>query len=308
MTTQRELLAEERGRLIASHENRPLFEYVFEGPLPRDLAPRPYFHPVRSLAGVRLTDHRPGDHRWHLGLAYSWPVVDQWNLWGGPTYVRGRGYVDLDNHGEIRHVGWEHFARSQTVGGPRPDRLDGHHEHLEWLDGHGSRIALERRFIGGPEVDPGQAAWWLELETDVENTGPRDLRIGSPTTEGRPLAGYAGLAWRGPGELRHARVVFDDGHSSEEAMGHHSRWLGYVGAGMTVAFFEHPANPGVPNRWFVRTEEYPLVASSPVFDTALHLAPLERLRLRHRLLFADEEWEAERLAEAYASAWAAHTD
>jgi len=305
MTTGWDSLTEEGGRLIASHESRPLFEYVFEATLPRKLAPRPYFHPLCTAAGVRLTDHQPADHRWHLGLAYSWPVVNQWNFWGGPTFVRDRGYVDLDNHGEIRHLGWDHPTKSRSSRGHRPDRWDDRCERLEWLDGHGSRIALERRLIGGAEVDPGEAAWWLELETDIENTGERDLRIGSPTTEGRRLAGYAGLAWRGPGELRHARVLLDHGRSVGEAMGRHSHWLAYVGAGVTVAFFEHPGNPGVPNRWFVRTEEYPLVASSPVFDTALHLAPLEHLRLRHRLLFADGEWEAERLAEAGASAWRA---
>ena len=303
--TTRGPVAERRGRLIAGHADCPLFEYVFEASLPRELAPRPYFHPLHSLAGVRLTDHQPSDHRWHLGLAYSWPVVDRWNFWGGPTFVRSRGYVDLDNHGEIRHLRWDHPTKSSTSQGPR---WDGRHERLEWLDRHGDRIALERRLIGKPEVDRAAAAWWLELETDIQNAGERELRFGSPTTEGRPLAGYAGLAWRGPEELRHARVVFDDGQSSEEAMGRQSHWLGHVGGGVTLAFFEHPANTGVPNRWFVRTEEYPLVASSPVFDTELRLPPFERLRLRHRLLFADGEWEAERLAEAAASAWVPRTD
>ena len=106
-----------RDRLIGSYQDRLLFEYVFEAPLARELAPRPYFHPVRTLGGVTLTDHQPTDHRWHLGLAYSWPVVDEWNLWGGPTFMRDRGYVDLDNRGQIRHLSWI-----------------GHHEQLEWLD------------------------------------------------------------------------------------------------------------------------------------------------------------------------------
>lgn len=88
-------------------------------------------------------------------------------------------------------------------------------------------------------------------------------------------------------------------------MGRRSHWLGCVGAGMTLGFFEHPANPGVPNRWFVRTEEYPLVASSPVFDAEVRLGPGAHLRLRHRVLFADGEWDAARLdgaASAFESA------
>src|SRR5262249_60305174 len=116
------------------------------------------------------------------------------------------------------------------------------------------------------------------------------------------------LAVRGPEGLRQRRLVFDAGGGWEGGMGPGALWLGCVGAGVTLAFFEHPANPGVPNRWFVRTEEYPLVASSPVFDTELRLAPFEHLRLRHRLLFVDGEWEPERLAEAAASAWVPRTD
>jgi hypothetical protein len=56
-------IAEGHGRLIAGHEDRALFEYVFEAALPPELSPRPYFHPVHSLAGVRLKDQQPGDHR-----------------------------------------------------------------------------------------------------------------------------------------------------------------------------------------------------------------------------------------------------
>jgi Methane oxygenase PmoA len=66
--------------------------------------------------------------------------------------------------------------------------------------------------------------------------------------------------------------------------------------GATVAMAEHPGNPGVPNRWFVRTDVYPLVASSPVFDHYYELEPGSVLRLRHRLLVADGVWSGERLA------------
>jgi methane monooxygenase PmoA-like len=271
-------------RLVARHGDRVLFEYVFRPELARVLAPRPYFHPVRTLAGVEVTDHQPADHAWHLGLSHAWPVVDEWNFWGGPTYVRDRGYVALENHGEIRHLGWE-----------------GMREELEWLDPDGERVAVDRRVVGVPDVDPEKAAWFLELETDVECTGPRWLRLGSPTTEGRPLAGYAGLAWRGPDALRGAEVVLEDGPAAGDPMGRRSRWLALAGAGVTVALFEDPGNPGVPNRWFVRTAEYALVTSSPLFDRELVLAPGERLRLRHRLLFADGAWDASRLGRVAAA-------
>ncbi|MDE3074348.1 MAG: PmoA family protein, partial [Chloroflexota bacterium] len=278
------------GRVTCRSGDRTLFEYVFEPSLPGELSPRPYFHPVRTLAGVLVTAHQPPDHPWHLGLAYSWPVVDEWNLWGGPSYRAGQGYVSLADHGRIRHVAW-----------------DGASERLEWLDGSDRPLAAERRSIRGAGVDRSSQAWWLDLECEIHNPGDRPLRLGSPTTEGRPLAGYAGLAWRGPDALGGATIVLDGGPQTGDAMGRRSRWLGYVGGGVTVAFFEHPVNPRVPNRWFVRTEPYPAVSSSPVFDEPLLLDPGGRLTLAHRLLFADGAWDAQMLGRA-AERWPANGD
>jgi Methane oxygenase PmoA len=275
------LIERRSDRLVARNGESVLFEYVFRPDLPALLAPRPYFHPVRTLSGVVVTDHQPPDHAWHLGLAYSWPVVNESNLWGGPTYRRDQGYVQLDNLGRIEHVAWKGFE-----------------EALEWIDGDGRRIATERRVIGEPQLDESAGAWSLALESEVANDGAEELRLGSPTTEGRPMAGYAGLALRGPDSLKGADIVLDAGPVAGEPMGERSTWLGFTAAGATVAVVEDPLNPGVPNRWFVRTQEYLLIASSPVFDRELHLAPGERLRMGHRLLVGDGVWDAQRLAAA----------
>jgi methane monooxygenase PmoA-like len=290
-------LEQQADRLVARAGDRVLFEYVFKPELPPVLSPRPYFHPVRTLGGVVITDHQPADHRWHLGISYAWPVVSGLNFWGGPTFVRGEGYQQLDNNGQTRHLDW-----------------NGREEHLEWLDPKGVRIATERRRLGVPEVATDASSWSLALETEIENSGPQVVRFGSPTTEGRPMAGYAGLSWRGPEALRFAVVLLegrptparmpqpvhvpeDRWHAAaQDEMGSHALWLALAGGGATVAVAEHPDNPGVPNRWFVRTDVYPLVTSSPVFDHYLELEPGETLRLRHRLLVADGEWSGERLA------------
>jgi hypothetical protein len=298
-------LEQQADRLVARAGDQVLFEYVFEPELPPELSPRPYFHPVRTLGGTVVTDHQPADHRWHLGISYAWPVVNPGgaafpgglNFWGGPTFVRGRGYQQLDNNGRTRHLDW-----------------NGQREHLEWLDPKGVRVAVERRRLGLLEVDADAGSWSLELETEIENGGPGKLRFGSPTTEGRPMAGYAGLSWRGPEPLRFAAVLLEGqtaparlpqpvpvpedrwDAAAQEEMGSRARWLALAGGGATVAVAEHPDNPGVPNRWFVRTDVYPLVTSSPVFDRYLELEPGASLHLRHRLLVADGEWSGERVA------------
>src|SRR5690606_32857639 len=68
-------------------------EYVLDPVLDPTLSPRPYLHPVRTRAGVTLTDALPADHRWHLGASLAVQDVSGTNLWGGRTYVRGTGYT-----------------------------------------------------------------------------------------------------------------------------------------------------------------------------------------------------------------------
>ena len=46
---------------------------------------------------------RPHDHVWHKGIAWSLPHVGEHNFWGGPTYVHGSFYVQLENNGSAVH-------------------------------------------------------------------------------------------------------------------------------------------------------------------------------------------------------------
>src|SRR5882724_1057356 len=85
---------------------RPVAEYVFEPKLEPTLSPRPYLHPVRTLAGTVVTDFLPADHLWHLGVSLGVPDVSGTNLWGGRSYVHGQGYVWLADHGSIEHLDW----------------------------------------------------------------------------------------------------------------------------------------------------------------------------------------------------------
>ena len=135
-----------------------------------------------------MTEHQPADHRWHLGLAYSWPVVNELNFWGGPSFRREHGYAQLANNGEIAHAD----IRDDT-------------ETLNWIDPAGSLVAREERHIGAPVVHGD--AWMMTLSTEIENRLAGPLRLGSPTTEGRPMAGYAGLAWRGLTRCARGRIL-----------------------------------------------------------------------------------------------------
>jgi hypothetical protein len=42
---------------------------------------KPFFHPLRLLDGAPLTALKPGDHRWHYGLWFSWKYINGINYW-----------------------------------------------------------------------------------------------------------------------------------------------------------------------------------------------------------------------------------
>src|SRR5215469_4572387 len=89
------------------YQGQTLFRYVYEpGTAPVE-SPKPYFHPLKTLAGNEVTVFRPHDHLWHTGLSLTAPNLSKQNFWGGPTYVRDTGYIQLDNNGSIQHTDWQ---------------------------------------------------------------------------------------------------------------------------------------------------------------------------------------------------------
>ncbi len=88
------------------HDGVTLFSYVYRPQTPAIESPRPYFHPLRTLKGNVVSGFRPHDHRWHHGLSMTCANLSGVNFWGGPTYLRDGGYVQLNNNGEQRQVGW----------------------------------------------------------------------------------------------------------------------------------------------------------------------------------------------------------
>src|SRR3954454_12740441 len=98
--------------------------------------PKPYLHPVRTLAGDVVTGYRPHDHRWHKGVQMTASHMSGENFWAGGSYVHGRGYVDLPNVGTMRD---EELATHADG-----DRL-AIGEQLSWLTQAGERWVEELR-------------------------------------------------------------------------------------------------------------------------------------------------------------------
>ncbi|TNC26490.1 DUF6807 domain-containing protein [Amycolatopsis alkalitolerans] len=279
------LVHEQNKALTVRWHDVDLFRYVYRPWEPQLEAPKPYFHPLRTLSGDLVSLYRPHDHVWHKGISWSLCHVGTENFWGGPTYVRGEGYRQLDNDGTQKHTG---FSRLDSG----TDQVEVT-EELEWVAQAGQLMFTEvRRF--SVKAHPDLGAWQLAYSSEMRNTTRDTVAFGSPTTNGREAAGYSGLFWRGPRSFSGGFVVTPDGTGGDEMMGCTAPWLGFVGrhdgagVGSTVVFSDHPSNYCYPTKWFVRAGMYAVVCPAPFYDTEREMPPGETLSLRYDVLIADD--------------------
>jgi hypothetical protein len=243
-------------------------EYVAEPEIELANGPRPYLHPVRTLAGVPVTDVLPEDHRWHLGVSVAMQDVDGVNLWGGRTYVRDQGYTWLDDHGRITHAEW--LARA----------ADGFSERLLWLSPRGETLLTETRAVAARAVPLG----W-ELSFSYALSAAREVTLGSPATNGRPGgAGYGGFFWRAaPGPT----TAFTASREGEESVnGSDEPWVAITGPGPYTLVFRGLSGA---DRWFVRTGAggYNGVCAALAFEKTTVVAPGAPLERDLTVLVAD---------------------
>ncbi|MEU4877180.1 PmoA family protein [Streptomyces sp. NPDC021608] len=262
---------------------RPVARYVIRPELPARLSPRPYLHPVTTLAGTAVTELSPADHTHHLGVGAAVPDVEGHNFWGGRTYVRGRGPTELDDHGAQWHGSFQ-------LRDP-----DGFVEELHWV-ASGTELLRERRTVAATELT--STAWALDFTFSLTNVTPRPLSLGSPATNGRPGATYGGFFWRAAKQDT-APEVFT-AHTRGEAAGHGARadWLALTGQGSPRAagaarggawtlVFAGATDATRRDPWFVRAAEYPGVGSSLASAERLPVPPGETVVRRVVTVVAD---------------------
>ncbi|MDS1272409.1 PmoA family protein [Lipingzhangella sp. LS1_29] len=278
------LVHEHERSLLVTHDGRELTRYVYR---PWDVqleSPRPYFHPLRTLDGDLVSLYRPHDHVWHKGIAWSLANVGTANFWGGPTYLRGQGYQQLDNDGAIVHRDFDQVTTDPnrvTVG-----------ERLHWVTQQNETWFAEQRGFS-VTVDTTQQSWTLVFETAFTNLTPDPIPLGSPTTEGRDNAGYGGLFWRGPRSFTGGRVYSPHGDGGDDMMGTRAEWMAFAGRhdgsdrSSTLVFVDAPDNPGHPTQWFVRSEMFACVCPAPFFSEIVPAPPGTPLRYRYAVVVAD---------------------
>ena len=295
-----------RSRLTARHDidwsvqvayrGQDLLTYVYA---PDDVqleSPRPYFHPIRTLGGDLVTLFRPHDHVWHKGIAWSLPNVGPHNFWGGPNYVHGQGYIQLDNDGSMDH---DRFTALEVT----DDRVQVTHEltwHAQPTAGQmvGAEIVHEVR--GFAVTVPADDAWVLTFSSAITNASGESLDIGSPTTKGRENAGYGGLFWRGPRSFTGGTIIAPGYAGGEEIRGTRAEWMGFTGQHdqtarhSSLVMVDDTANPQHPPQWFMRNEWFAGVNPAPFFSEEVPFGAGQTLQFRYAVVIADGQADAQR--------------
>ncbi|MFC4011215.1 PmoA family protein [Nonomuraea purpurea] len=276
--------------LIVTAGDVEIAHYVYLPDAPDAESPKPYLHPLRSLTGAPMSVYRPWDHRWHKGLQMTWSHVSGQNFWGGPTFSVDKGYHWLDNLGHINHVDFADVSR----GDGEQVAIE---ENLHWVTAAGEHWITEQRRQVFHGVDAARGIWALDFTTRLRNVRGAALDLGSPTTHGRPAAGYAGFFWRGPRSWTEGTIIAADGQGGEEMMGARAAWLALAGrhdeidGGGTVLAVAGRSSASVPIKWFVRREPFAVISPSPAFDEEITLADGDTLELAHRYVFIDHVCE-----------------
>ncbi|WP_205328335.1 PmoA family protein [Glycomyces sp. YM15] len=265
-------------------------EYVWRPHLPNTLSPRPFLHPVRTLAGTVVTELMPPDHRHHLGVSLAVPDAGGANFWGGRTYVRDQGSLPLPNHGVQRHHRWEATAPALIA-----------HE-LHWIGPDGSTLLREHRRIAARPVD--HRAWALDFRYTLQNHTPEPLVISSPGVKGRTGAGYGGYFWRAPRGRNAVKILGPGASGAEHLHGSDAPWIALCAADAepwTLVFIDIAAQR---DPWFVRGGDYVGVGPALAWTKPLTAAPGDGPRRRIITVVADGDLAPraiERLVEAVAA-------
>ena len=291
-----ELILEQTAHgLTISSGGSVLADYVVLSDVEAVNTPKPYFHPLRTLAGTVVTGFAPDDHPWHHGLQFAFPRVGDHNLWGGGTYFGpDRGYEVVEDQGSIRHVSWGNVAAAGDSGS--------FSHRLEWL-GHGGEVLLtEERTVTVSVVDGDTPSWVLQFESTLTNATDAPLALATPAQRGRPDGGYGGLFLRLGEDVQADRLIGEDADLT--ASGGSSRTLVIQGhtpddarVTLGLSFLPH-ASPGA-QKWLYRfaPEPFSAVGWAGAYDDGYEIPVGGSLAFAYRLAVHDGTVDAAEVRE-----------
>ena len=250
---------------------------------------KPYFHPLALPDGAPLTWLSPPDHKWHLGMWFSWKYLDGVNYWE-PDARTGLPAGETRVTDVRVTPGRDFSARIEMTLSYRPRGKD-------------RETLAEKRLIavGAPDAAGRYRIDW----TSTFTAGAADVVLKGGESGG----GYAGLSIRLAKATRDWKVIDSAGRQDAEAHGKKARWVAWSGevapgGAAGIALFDHPGNVRHPSPWYVAVRrDIPFHYFSPalLYSEPLALPAGKGMTLKYRTLIhpgpadvqaMEAEWKA----------------
>ncbi|WP_027483144.1 PmoA family protein [Deinococcus pimensis] len=247
----------------------------------------PYLHPLHSPRSTTpVTNFAPFDHRWHLGLWWTWKHVNGVNFWeNNGEDPEGRSVV-TDAHLSVTANG----AAQLT-------------QRLDWRTLDGDLLLTEQRELTwrGDTGLPG-AAYVLDWHSTW--TAGVTAELTATPFPAVPWGGYAGLNYRPARALAwNETIVNSEGSVGQDGChGMPARWCAYAGnvdgdghdsaadpASAGVLLLHHPSSDRHPLPWYAWSvgadhRGFGFLAASPLMRDALHLDAGQTFTARLRVV------------------------
>lgn len=282
--------------LRVSYGETVLFDYHYRPETAARFCPRPFIHPLRTLAGDVLSNSRPTDHPWHNGLSLTLTDVSGINFWGGGTYKRETGdYREYPNVGKQEHQDWLSQDLVESEGQWT--------ERLSWIGPDGALVLTECRKLRVVDLKAKRGFWRLIWESQLQNETGRDLSLNSYASgQGLQGSGYTGLFFRMsrgytkiPGYVMDKETTWDNYHDGEHILENEDAVNGRAGYrlahqgifdtslnGGLLLCEDLTPNPSYQHHWFYRPS-MPCLAWSTAFHDSLLLPAQQSLTFRHAI-------------------------
>jgi hypothetical protein len=245
---------------------------------------KPYIRELFTPAGVQFLRDAVPDHLHHHGLMFAVGVdgVNFWEELPGMGSERPRAGLKTSSTA-IPGTACRSFVQT-----------------LDWIDGHAKKLLIEHRRIGVVAMQEPVTllTWNTELATaagvdQVTLSGQHYYGLGMRFVKSMDNGGRFFSAAQQPGE-----VV----RGSEQLVA--AKWCAYSakvdGKPITVAIFDHPANPRHPNKFFTMTPPFAyLAATLNLWKEPLVLTASERLKLSYAVAAWDGEASAEQVESLF---------
>ena len=250
-----------------------------------------YFHPVSLVDGTVLTALRPDDHKWHMGVWFSWKFINGANYW---DFDPGTGlWEGLTGAEDVEILFGDDGSARITVGlnYHRPDE---------------PAVMTEKRIliVSRPDKTGSYTIDWDSTFT----AGDRDVELTRTPIPGQPqgvaFGGYAGLSVRLSKDLNDNTVISSSGKTNMDAHGQTARWLDYTcitGAGKTagITVFDHPKNLPHPVPWYVSMKNMKYFSPALLFNEGWTLKSQTSVGLRYRLLVHPDALDRHTLEQSW---------